>query len=167
VSAPPIPLRALRDPVLLLATGLGSGLLRPAPGTWGTLAGLPAAIGLMFAPLPVALAILAVATAVGVPLCGAAGRRLGVADHGGIVWDEIVGIGLALVLLPPTVPAVVLGFLTFRAFDILKPWPVSWADTRLGGGLGVMADDVIAGLYAAAVTAGGLVLLDGVTAAAP
>ena len=150
--AAPIPLRALRDPVLLLATGFGSGLLRPAPGTWGTLAGLPLVWLLAQLATVPALLVLAGLALVGVPLCDAAGRRLGVSDHGGIVWDEIVGLALTLVLLPLDPLTLLLGFLAFRLFDIVKPWPVSWADRSLPGGLGVMVDDLIAGLFAGALT---------------
>ena len=92
------------------------------------------------------------AAAVGVLICERAGETLGVKDHGGIVWDEMVGIWVTLVLLPFGWETVLLGFAAFRAFDIVKPWPVSWADREVGGGLGVMLDDLIAGVFAAATT---------------
>lgn len=151
-AAAPIPLAALRDPVLLLATGFGLGALRPAPGTWGTLLGLPLAFGLAGLPLWLAASVLVGLALAGIRLCDAAGRRLGVADHGGIVFDEIVGVCVALLLLPMDAFDLAVGFLTFRLFDIAKPWPVSWADRSLPGGLGVMADDLIAGAFAGALT---------------
>ncbi|HSG89050.1 MAG TPA: phosphatidylglycerophosphatase A [Pseudomonadales bacterium] len=151
---PRIPLAALRDPVILLATGFGAGLLRPAPGTWGTLVGIPLAWVLSLLTLPIAAALLASLAILGIGLCGAAGRRLGVSDHGGIVWDEIVGLCVALLLLPFDAVTVVLAFLTFRLFDIVKPWPISWADRSLPGGVGVMVDDLIAGVFAGLATYG-------------
>ena len=92
MSSPPIPPSALRDPVIFLATGFGSGLMRPAPGTWGTIVGVPFLFGLDLLPLPVAIGVVAVAALTGVWICGEACKRLGVEDHGGIVWDEMVGL---------------------------------------------------------------------------
>ena len=152
MSAASIPLRALRDPVLLLATGFGAGLLRPAPGTWGSAVALPLAWGLSYLPPAVSLGLVAAAAGAGVPLCGAAARRLGVHDHGGIVWDEIAGVLLALVLLPFDWRSALLAFAFFRLFDIAKPWPVSWADREVAGGLGIMLDDLLAGVLAGAAT---------------
>lgn len=150
---PRIPLKALKDPVILLATGLGAGLLRPAPGTWGTVAALPLIALLFWLPLWPAWILLGVLCVVGVPLCSLAGERLGVSDHGGIVYDEIIGFALAA-LLAATGPVSLLAcFLAFRFFDIVKPWPCSWADRSLGGGLGVMLDDLLAALYAALTVA--------------
>ena len=139
-----------RSPLLLLAFGFGSGLAprapRPAgsvaaPLLWPLLALLPAA------QLWVAIAVAALA---GIAICGSAAQRLGVHDHGGIVWDEFVGLWLALALLPAGWSAALLGFALFRLFDIAKPWPINWLDRRLGGGLGIMFDDLVAGLLAAA-----------------
>lgn len=158
---PTIPPAALKDPVILLATGFGAGLLRPAPGTWGTVAALPLIGLLLWMPLWLAWPLLLLLCLVGIPLCSAAGERLGVSDHGGIVYDEIAGWALTVLLLawlessldafgPLTLLA---SFLAFRFFDIVKPWPVSWADRAAGGGLGVMLDDLLAALYAAATVA--------------
>lgn len=152
MATPPIPVSALRDPWVFVATGFGAGLIRPAPGTWGTVAGLPFVWGLALLPLPVSVALVVLAAVVGVPICGRAGERLGMKDHGGIVWDEMVGIWLTLVLLPFDWVTVLVGFAAFRAFDILKPWPVSWADREVDGGLGVMLDDLIAGVLAGVAT---------------
>jgi phosphatidylglycerophosphatase A len=86
---------------------------------------------------------------------------LGVHDHGGIVWDEFVGFWIAMAALPVTWQSLILGFVLFRLFDILKPWPISWLDRRVSGGFGIMIDDVIAGIAAAGVitllTASGLI----------
>lgn len=146
---PRIPPQALKDPVILLATGFGAGLLRPAPGTWGTLAALPLIALLWWLPLWPAWILLGLICVVGVPLCRLAGERLGVSDHGGIVFDEIAGFALTA-LLAATGPLSLLAcFLAFRFFDIVKPWPCSWADRSLSGGLSVMLDDLLAALYAA------------------
>lgn len=144
------PARLLREPVLLVACGFGSGLAARAPGTWGSLLAAALAPPLLWAPAAVAWALLAAAAVGGVLLCDAAVRRLG-PDHPGIVWDEFCGLWLALLLVPPSWTAWVGGFVLFRLFDIVKPWPVGWLDRRCGGGLGVMADDLAAGLLAGAV----------------
>ena len=91
---------------------------------------------------------------IGVWVCDAAGRYLGEHDHPAIVWDEIVGMQITLILVPVTVFNLVAGFLLFRLLDIVKPWPIKWIDRRLAGGLGVMLDDIAAGALAAAVLFG-------------
>lgn len=139
----------LRDPVLLLAHGLGSGLVPRAPGTFGTLAAvLP---WLLLAQLS-ALAygcFVVISLIAGVWLCGEAARRMQAEDPGGIVWDEWVGLWVALAGLPLEWPWLLAGFLLFRLFDVLKPWPVGWIDRRFHGGLGIMLDDIVAGAMAA------------------
>ena len=85
----------------------------------------------------------------GIWICGESSRRLGHHDHGGIVWDEIVGMYVVLIVTPMTIWAWILAFGLFRAFDIVKPWPIRDLDHRLGGGLGIMLDDLVAALYAA------------------
>jgi phosphatidylglycerophosphatase A len=139
----------LRNPIHLLAFGFGSGLARHAPGTWGSLAAL--ALWWPLAQLPVLLYVaLVVAAAVGgIYLCGRTARDMGVHDHGGIVWDEFVGVWLALSTAPLQWPWLLCGFALFRLLDIWKPWPISWFDRELPGGLGIMADDVVAGLLVA------------------
>ena len=138
----------LRDPACALALGFGTGLAPRAPGTCGALLGLPLAAAL--APLPVAMAVLVlgVLSALGVWCCARAGQRLGVADHPAIVWDEVVGQALALLAVPFGWWQYLLGFALFRLFDILKPWPVGAIDRQVGGGLGVMLDDLAAGVLA-------------------
>jgi phosphatidylglycerophosphatase A len=87
---------------------------------------------------------------IGVYICGVASEKLGVHDHGGIVWDEFVGLWIAMICLPVSWLSIILGFGLFRFFDIVKPWPISWADKNVSGGLGIMLDDVFAGFAAAA-----------------
>lgn len=144
----PLPAGFLRDPLHLLAFGLGSGAMKPAPGTWGTLASLPFYVLLRLLPPWAYWLTLMVAFVFGVYLCGRSSRALGVHDHGGIVWDEFVGMWLTLALQPSSLWVIALGFLLFRLFDIVKPWPIGWFDRRVPGGFGIMLDDVIAGIYA-------------------
>ncbi len=139
-----------RNPIHLLAFGLGSGAARKAPGTWGTLAAVPLWWLMQPLPLPYYLLMLVVTFVVGIYLCGRTAEDLGVHDHGGIVWDEFVGLWVTLTLVPPDWLWVSLGFILFRVFDIWKPWPISWADKRVSGGFGIMLDDLIAGLFALA-----------------
>ncbi|MCP3667335.1 MAG: phosphatidylglycerophosphatase A [Gammaproteobacteria bacterium] len=137
-----------RNPVHLLAFGLGSGAAPKAPGTFGTLAAVP--LYLLVQPLSAINYLLLVITLflVGVWLCDRTSKDLGVHDHGGIVWDEWVGLLITLWLAPMGWHWLIVGFLLFRFFDILKPWPIGWLDQRIHGGLGIMLDDVVAGLFA-------------------
>lgn len=155
---PDLARQVLRDPVHWLAFGLGSGLLPVAPGTWGSLL----AVGIYWALPPVPLAImlpaLAVAFAAGCVICGTSARRLGVHDHGGIVFDEVVSMLLVLCVTPRTAGWTLVAFLAFRVFDVVKPWPIREADHRIPGGLGIMLDDVLAAVYAALVVRGALLL---------
>lgn len=145
-----IPPRLLRNPLHLLALGFGSGLAPVAPGTCGTLAAVP--FYLLLAQLELSWYLLAVAAAFGcgVYICGYTSAALGVHDHGSIVWDEFVGFWIAMIAVPSSWPWIVAGFVLFRLFDIVKPWPVKIADKRVKGGFGIMLDDVLAGLYALA-----------------
>ncbi len=138
------------NPRHFVAFGFGTGAARFAPGTAGTLAAVP--LYLLFfqhLSLPVYLAVTVALFAFGVWLCHVTAQDLAVHDHPGVVWDEIVGYLITMTVAPPGWVWVVSGFLLFRAFDMLKPWPVSWADRRVGGGLGIMLDDLLAGIYAA------------------
>lgn len=138
----------LRNPIHLIACGFGSGLAPRAPGTFGTLAAIPFWIFLQMLDRPLYWAIVAAAFALGVYVCGRAARDLGVHDHGALVWDEFVGLWIALALIPLDGLWLALGFILFRLFDIWKPWPIRWFDRNLKGGLGVMADDAVAGAAA-------------------
>jgi len=97
--------------------------------------------------------VLVVTSLLGVYLCGKTSKDMGVHDHAGIVWDEFVGFWIAMIALPVTWTSLLLGFALFRLFDIFKPWPISWLDKHVSGGLGIMVDDIVAGLAAAAVIA--------------
>ena len=138
----------LKQPVHFLAFGFGAGLMPQAPGTFGTLVAVPVYLLIMQLSLPVDLMVLAFMTAVGVWVCGRTSADLGVHDHGGIVWDEMVGYLVTLAAVPPSWWNMLLAFVLFRVFDIAKPWPISWVDRRVSGGLGIMVDDIIAALFA-------------------
>jgi phosphatidylglycerophosphatase A len=132
----------------MLAFGFGSGLSTLAPGTCGTLVALPLIFLISHLPDAGYAAIVLACLLIGVPICGAAAQQLKTHDHPGIVWDEIVGMMLTLAFIPFSWTAMAVGFLLFRLFDILKPWPIRVVDQRLGGGLGIMLDDVIAAIIA-------------------
>ena len=138
----------LRQPVHWLAFGFGSGLAPKAPGTFGTLVALPIYWLIQDWSLPFYLGWLLVSFAVGVYLCDRTAKELGVHDHPGIVWDEMVGYWITMLWAPAGVIWMLVGFAWFRLFDIVKPWPIGWADRRVHGGLGIMLDDVLAGVFA-------------------
>lgn len=144
----------LATPAGWIACGLGSGLAPVAQGTFGSLAAILPWLLLRELSLPINLLVIVLGFALGVWACERAGRALGVDDHRALVWDEFVGLWIALLpaLLAPWW-AVILGFALFRLFDVWKPWPIRVFDRRLKGGLGVMVDDVVAGVFAAAVLA--------------
>ena len=150
----PVSARQLLNPFCLVALGFGSGLLPVAPGTAGTLAAVPVYLLLQGLPLASYLIVVTVLLLGGILLCGYTARRLGVHDHPAIVWDEIVGYLIAMTAVPAGWHWIVAGFALFRFFDILKPWPIRWFDRHVHGGSGIMLDDVIAGLFAAAVLQG-------------
>jgi phosphatidylglycerophosphatase A len=148
----------IKNPIIFLAFGLGSGLSPKAPGTAGS------ALSLVFFPLLCILglwgsvAFIVVATLFGFWLCGKAADILKVHDHSAIVWDEFVGQWIALLPLLAsatwniqTYVGVILAFILFRFFDILKPWPISWCDKHLEGGFGIMVDDLLAGIAAGGI----------------
>ena len=133
-----------------IAFGGGAGLAPRAPGTAGTAVAIP--IYAVLATQPVGLYLLAVAliAAAGVRVCGRTARELGVHDHPGIVLDEIAGFLVTMTALPFDWPWIVAGFVAFRILDAAKPWPISLADRKVGGGLGIMLDDLLAGALACA-----------------
>jgi phosphatidylglycerophosphatase A len=138
----------LRHPAGWLASGFGSGFSPRAPGTVGTAVAMLPWLWLRTLPLPYyALAVL-LAFVIGVWASTWVVRRSGVQDPQIVVWDEFVGVWIALIAAPAGWIWMLAGFALFRLFDIWKPWPVNWADEKIGGGLGVMLDDVFAGFYA-------------------
>ncbi|MCW9024498.1 MAG: phosphatidylglycerophosphatase A [Gammaproteobacteria bacterium] len=141
----------LRNPVHFLSLGFGSGLVPVAPGTAGTVAAIPVYLLLNSLELTSYLIIVLISFVIGVYICGETSKALGVEDHPAIVWDEVVGYLITMILAPSGVLWVVTGFVLFRIFDILKPWPIRVLDRRLKGGMGIMLDDVLAGIFAALV----------------
>lgn len=146
-----IPLSAMKDPVLILALGFGTGLARFAPGTFGTLAAIPLYWYMQSLPVLYYVLLTLFLFVAGIFLCGAAARKLGVHDHPGIVWDEIVGYLITMFMAPAGITWMIAGFVLFRLFDIWKPSPIAWLDAKVSGGMGIMIDDVLAGIYAAVV----------------
>jgi len=154
----------LRSPVHLLAFWFGSGLSPKAPGTAGTVAAIPLWLLLRYLSpsLPVYLVLLAVLFAFGCWVCGESARRLGVHDYGGIVFDEVVGLLITCIPLLPALNwaapgqacwGLLAALALFRLFDVWKPWPIAWVDRRVGGGFGIMVDDLLAAVYAGAILA--------------
>jgi phosphatidylglycerophosphatase A len=141
----------LLHPLDFLALGFGSGLVPYAPGTAGTLVAVP--LYLLLQPLPPAgyLPLLALLFLAGIPLCAHTATRLGVHDHPAIVWDEVVGYLVTMAFAPAGWHWVLAGFVLFRFFDVAKPWPIHWFDKHVHGGLGIMLDDLLAGIFAAVV----------------
>jgi len=142
------PASVWRNPVHFLAFGLGSGASPVAPGTAGTV--LAALIYWLLPSMNIVVYSLFVLASfvVGIWLCGKTAADIGVHDHGGIVWDEFTGFWITMLLAPPGLLPLLAGFLLFRFFDIVKPWPIRWVDRQVHGGLGIMMDDVLAGVMA-------------------
>ena len=146
--------RSLPKPVMgnithLLAFGFGAGCSPKAPGTMGTLLAVGLYLPLSHLPLVYYLLVLSLVVLLGIWLCGKAARDLGVHDHPGIVWDEIAGYLLTMTAAPDGWLWILVGFGLFRLFDIWKPWPIRWLDRQVAGGLGIMLDDLVAGVFAA------------------
>ena len=157
----------LATPAGWLACGFGSGLTPVAQGTFGSLAALLPWLLLRQLSIPLYVLVLLIGFAIGVWACDIAGRALGVDDHRSLVWDEFIGQWIALIplLLPALLPArfsmwwcLLAGFVLFRLFDVWKPWLIRWLDRHLKWGMGVMVDDVVAGIFAAVVLAAGLLI---------
>lgn len=141
----------VKDPVLLLAFGFGSGLSKKMPGTLGTLAAVPLYLGLQQTNDLIYLLVTLVCVGVGIVICDQAAKKLDVHDFGGIVWDEIAGFLITMIGVAFSWQSLLAGFAVFRLFDIVKPWPIRWVDRNVAGGFGIMIDDVLAGVFAALV----------------
>ena len=168
-DCPPLPANAnmLDRVVYWLGLGLGSGLPRRAPGTWGTIGGLIVAIPLLSLGFVPFLIITILSCVIGSWICGLTSELMGGHDNPHIVWDEWAGMWLTLLPLSymgiadgnfwqniaqtSSIVAIIIAFILFRFFDIIKPPPIGWADKKVAGGLGIMLDDIIAGVMAAAV----------------
>jgi len=144
-----LPAWVWKRPDSMLACGLGTGAARYAPGTWGTLPGVVLYYFMLGLSLYEYLALTILLFVFGVWICGRTADALGVHDHSGIVWDEIVGYLVTMIMAPEGWIWWLLGFGLFRLFDIWKPWPIRVLDKKVSGGFGIMIDDVLAGVYAA------------------
>lgn len=136
----------LKNPVVFIAVGCGSGLAPKAPGTAGTLLAVPLCLALQSMPIMMYLAITLAITIIGVWVCSYSAKKLGVHDHPAIVIDEVAGFLITMIAIPAGWAWLLAGFILFRFFDAVKPWPISWLDKNLKGGTGIMLDDVAAGL---------------------
>lgn len=143
--------RILRQPVHLFAFGFGAGLIPYAPGTFGTVVGLLLVLAVEPFGFTAHVLLACVAAIGGLYICGESARRLDVHDHSGIVWDEITGYVITMLAVPSDPAWLAAGFALFRFFDIVKPWPIREADHSLQGGLGIMLDDVLAGVFAGGI----------------
>lgn len=151
MTAPQNPLErvTLRNPIHFLALGFGSGLLHPAPGTWGSLVGvIVGALLLPWLDAKTFFILTALCFFLGIWLCERTSHDMGVHDHGSIVWDEIVAVFLVLLAVPQvSLFWCTIAFVTFRLFDILKPYPIRYFDEKLTNGFGIMVDDILAAGY--------------------
>ncbi|MBT6277256.1 MAG: phosphatidylglycerophosphatase A [Chromatiales bacterium] len=152
----PVPTRLLLDPGHALALGFGAGLSSRAPGTVGTAVAIPIylAVFALSGGLITYLLVVIGISALGIYVSGRTATALGVDDHGGIVVDEIAGFLVTMVAVSPSAVNILVGFAAFRLFDIWKPGPIGWADRHFHGGLGIMADDLLAGIAACLVVHG-------------
>ena len=147
----------LTNPWHLFATGFGSGLSPIMPGTAGTLSAIPFYLGLAYLPVWIYIGVIVFSSLIGIKICSKTSHDMGVHDHGSIVWDEFVGLWITMLMVPVlSLPVMdwhwlAVGFVYFRFFDMVKPWPISWCDKRISGGLGIMVDDIVAGLISAAL----------------
>lgn len=139
----------LKRPVCFLGLGFGTGLAPKAPGTFGTIAALPIYYVMQDWSMAIYLIVTIIAFIVGIWICQVSADWLQKDDPSAVVWDEIVGYLITMIAAPAGWQWMLIGFVLFRFFDIIKPWPISWADQKLHGGFGIMVDDVIAGIFAA------------------
>lgn len=138
----------IKRPVCFLGLGFGSGLAPFAPGTFGTLAAIPIYLLMQDLSLLTYLAITVIFFVLGITICQKSADWIGMDDPSAVVWDEIVGYLVTMIAAPAGWQWILIGFVLFRIFDIIKPWPIRWFDKNLHGGLGIMVDDVIAGFFA-------------------
>ncbi|WP_018982958.1 phosphatidylglycerophosphatase A family protein [Salinimonas chungwhensis] len=139
---------SMKNPVHFCALGFGSGLIPVMPGTFGSVAALPLLGATIYASGGVFVGLTLLLSLIGIYLCGKTADDMQVHDHGSIVWDEIAGMFCTFLFIPITPLHLLAGFVLFRLFDILKPWPIIVVDKRMHGGLGIMLDDLLAGIMA-------------------
>jgi phosphatidylglycerophosphatase A len=135
----------LKKPTHFLALAFGLGLAPKAPGTFGTLAAIPFILITMFSSLWLQIAVAVLLSLVGIWLCDVASKDAGVHDDPAIVWDEIAGFYITMLGITISWKSLLIGFILFRFFDIVKPWPIKLLDKHVKGGFGIMVDDIFAG----------------------
>lgn len=139
--------RIWSHPLYFIASGFGAGLL-PAPGTFGTLVGVLIYLLIHTQPLLIYLGFVLFLNVIGIFLCAKMNNDFGTDDHPAAAWDEVAAFPIVMIAVPCTWYFIVLGFILFRIFDILKPEPIGWIDRHVHGGVGVMLDDMAAALIA-------------------
>ncbi len=144
---PPIPASIWQNPWHFIAFGFGSGAMPVAPGTFGTLIGIPFYLAICDLPLSVYLIIVIAVIIASSWLCNRVSQDIHIHDHQGMCIDEIVGYLVTMTGAPHGWMWIILGFALFRIFDIWKPWPINYADEHVSGGFGMIFDDVLAGIY--------------------
>ena len=147
-STKKIPVHYLKNPIHFIALGFGSGLMPKAPGTFGTLAVIPVYYLCKDLSLFHYLLMVTLVSIAGIFICQYTSDALKVHDHPGIVIDEFAGFLITMIAVPFSWQWLLIGFLLFRFFDIIKPWPISFLDKKIHGGLGIMIDDIVAGFFA-------------------
>ncbi len=150
-TVPPIPASIWQKPTHFIAFGFGVGALPFAPGTFGTLIAIPFYLALQALPLSLYLFMLLFITLGSMWLCDRVSKEIKVDDHQGMCLDEIVGFLVTMTYAPHGIGWIIAGFILFRLFDILKPWPIHWVDNKIHGGVGAILDDVLAGVYSFAI----------------
>ena len=141
----------LKNPIHFLSLGFGTGLAPQAPGTFGTLAAIPVVVLAASLGLTGFIIATVLACVVGVFFCDYTAKAMGEHDHPAIVWDEIAGFMVAMLAVPISWQTLLVAFILFRIFDILKPWPIRYLDKHVSGGVGIMLDDILAGLATLAI----------------
>lgn len=139
---------SLKNPWHLIAVGFGSGLAPKAPGTWGSVASIPLCMILIYCPIYIQITVAILCFIIGTIAASITEKAMGMHDNSSIVIDEFDGMFISIIAFPQQWYLALLAFVLFRIFDILKPWPISLADEKIPGGLGVMVDDVLAGIGA-------------------
>ena len=146
-EAPPAPASVWQKPTHFIAFGFGSGALPYAPGTFGTLMAIPFYLAFQTLPTSAYFWIVVAITIGSMWLCDRVSKEIGVHDHQGMCLDEIVGYLVTMIHAPHGFLWIVTGFILFRIFDIWKPWPIQLVDDKVHGGIGIILDDVLAGIY--------------------
>jgi len=136
------------NPIHFLAFGFGSGLAPKAPGTFGTLMAVPLFLLMADLTQTIYIGVCLFVSITGIYICGQSAKLLKTHDHPGIVWDEFAGFFITMIGFAATWQNIIIGFILFRIFDILKPWPIKWIDKKVEGGVGIMLDDILAGVFA-------------------